>query len=372
MNIAYSLWTKAISCLHGLSIFLNGRLTMLWHASRTSRHLSRYVVKALVLVGVSIGLLPTMLDASVQGQEKKEAVADKAKGRIYVSASLEYTLEGKVEPETHRNLIVAIDPATGKWQKMADMTGTGTSVRVSPDRQTILFNQLQGGIWNCDTGGGNNPGRISDRSGIPIWSGDGNHIVATKQEAKNDRWHDETWRINADGSNPIKLPIPDTDAVEDWSPDGKWFVTCSDRHPPHGRGYQIYIMKTDGSEQRRLTKDGLNVRARFSPDSRKIVYYHSTGKDGSSLWVVDVDGKNAKELINEAGLANPSAFWSPDGKRVAAIMWNWDVDKNGTRFLNFNSADYRIEIMDADGDNRRRLNLDGAKFKFIYDGGDWR
>src|SRR5437763_1194988 len=76
------------------------------------------------------------------------------------------------------------------------------------------------------------------------------------------------WRIDADGHNPTRLPIPATDSVEDWSPDGQWFVTCSDRHPPHGSGYQLYLMKTDGTQQRRLTRGGLNVYARFSPDGR--------------------------------------------------------------------------------------------------------
>ena len=64
----------------------------------------------------------------------------------------------------------------------------------------------------------------------------------------------ENWRFNADGSGATKLPIPDTDEVDDWSPDGRWLVTVSDRHPPHGSGYQLYVMRPDGTEQRRLTE----------------------------------------------------------------------------------------------------------------------
>ena len=36
------------------------------------------------------------------------------------------------------------------------------------------------------------------------------------------------------------------------------------------------------------------------------------------------------------------------------------------------AADYRIEIMNADGTNRRPLKLQGAKFVFIGSLGDWR
>ena len=102
-------------------------------------------------------------------------------------------------------MLIAIDPVTGKWQKMTDDAHNG---RVSPDGQTLVFSHLDDGIWNCDTGGSNNPGKISDKSGRPIWSPDGKHLVATKQEdldkdnekdRKTPAWKDETWRIDADG-----------------------------------------------------------------------------------------------------------------------------------------------------------------------------
>jgi Tol biopolymer transport system component len=285
-----------------------------------------------------------------------------------VSASLRYKPEGK-EEKLHA-LIIAIDPDTGKWQKITEQ---GNFPRVSPDRQTLVFGRGDA-IWNCDTGGSNNPGKISDKSGDPIWSPDGKYIVATEQEEVGDRWKDETWRIDADGRNPTRLPVPNGDAVEDWSPDGQWFVTCSDRHPPDGSGYQLYLMKTDGTQQRRLTRGGLNVYARFSPDGRKIVYLRQTAREGNSVWVVDVDGKNAREIIKEVGLASPeSAFWSPDGKQLAVVLHDWEVDETGGKFVGDpEKVNYRIEIMNADGTNRRELKLADAKVVFIQALGDWR
>ena len=181
--------------------------------------------------------------------------------------------------------------------------------------------------------------------------------------------------MDAGGSNPTKLPIPDTDSVEDWSPDGQWFVTCSDRHPPHGRGYQLYLMKTDGTAQRRLTKGGLNCYARFSPDGRKIMWARQTAKEGNIIWVMDVDGKNAREILKEVDLATPSgSFWSPDGKQVAVVLHNWELDEKGRKVSRAGSdtANYRIEVMDADGRNRRELKLADAKVVFIGSLGDWR
>jgi Tol biopolymer transport system component/beta-lactamase regulating signal transducer with metallopeptidase domain len=367
--------------LEGLSTFWKRRLTMLLSTSRSSPQLSRRTGLILVSAAIVACLLPTFQHAPLQAQPQQAQPGTKAKGRIYVSAALRFKADGQDEEKTHYSMLIAIDPATGKWRKMADGAHDG---RVSPDGQTLVFGRHVDGIWNCDTGGSNNPGKISDKSGRPIWSPDGKHLVATKQESldkdnekdrKTPAWRDETWRIDADGSNPIKLPIPATDSVEDWSPDGQWFLTCSDRHPPYGHGYQLYLMKTDGTQERRLTKGGLNVFARFSPDGKKILFLRQTAKEGNSIWTMDVDGKNAREVVKEVDLASPhGAFWSPDGKQLAVILFNWELDDNGKKVSRAGSdaADYRIELMNADGTNRRPLKLQGAKFVFIGSLGDWR
>ena len=103
-------------------------------------------------------------------------------------------------------------------------------------------------------------------------------------------------RINRDGSGLTKLPIPETDEIDDWSPDGKWFVTVSNRDATHGVsgiGYQLYRMRPDGTEQLRLTKEGRNCFPRFSPDGQRIVYhrdYMVSKRDADELHVMDVDG----------------------------------------------------------------------------------
>ena len=349
---------------------------MLPSASVTPHGPSRREVLGTVAAGGLTCLLPESGHTSVQAQLQANHDDAETRNRIYVSGTFRHKAKGEDYQKSHPDMIIAIDPDTGNWQKITDHGG---AVRVSPDRQTLVFSRNRE-IWNCDTRGSNSPRRISDKSGRPIWSPDGKYLVATKQEHvdghKKDEpaWKDETWRMDADGSNPTRLPVPETDSVDDWSPDGQWFITWSDRHPPHGASYQIYLMKADGTQQRRLSAGRLNAGARFCPDGRKIVYICQTAKGENSIWVVDVDGQNAREILKEVDLATPyGVFWSPDGKQLAVILFDWQLDEKRKEFGDATKdANFRIQLMDADGHNRQELKLANAESMFIDSCGDWR
>jgi beta-lactamase regulating signal transducer with metallopeptidase domain/Tol biopolymer transport system component len=366
----------ATSSLEGLSAFWRRRMTMLVSTQQSSPHLSRSACFVIASAALAACLLPTFQQAPAQAQSPASA---KASARLYVSATYRLKPEGAGEEKTVYNAIIAIDPATGDWQMIVE---NGLAPRLSSDGRTLVFQRYRDGVWKCQADG-QFPIKILDKEGRPAWSADGKHLVVTREEnvekdsdepRTSPAWHDETWRLDADGRNPVRLPVPDTDGVADWSPNGQWFVVTTDRHPPYGRGYQIYLMKTDGTQERRLTQGGLNVYARFSPDGKKILYLHQTRAEGNSIWTVDVDGENATEIVREVGLASPDgACWSPDGKQIAVILFDWQLDENGKKTVRDpDLANFRIEIMDADGTNRRQLKLQGAKFLHIGSLGDWR
>lgn len=368
-----------VSSLQGLSTFWKRRITMLVSTRQSSPRLSRGAYLGIAATAVAVCLLPTFQRAGAQAHDPTTA---KPAGRIYVSASYRVKPD---EDKTIYNAIVAIDPDTGKWQLVVEK---GHDMRLSPDRRTLVFNRFIehtwkiDGTWKCESDG-QFPIKISDHGGRPIWSPDGKHLVVTTAEnldKDNDKdrtapaWRDETWRLDADGRNAVRLPIPETDAVADWSPDGQWFVTVTDRHPPYGHGYQLYLMKTDGTQERRLTHGGLNVYACFSPDGNKVLYLHQTRAAGNSIWTVDVDGENATEIVKEEGLSSPDgAFWSPDGKQIAVILFDWELDEKGEKVRTAgNDHHFRIEVMDADGTNRRRIPIEEPQLRFIGSLGDWR
>lgn len=106
---------------------------------------------------------------------------------------------------------------------------------------------------------------------------------------------------------------------------------------------EIYSMNEDGSDVVRLTYEGSNGLATYSPDASKIVF--SSYRNGTvDLYSMNPDGSGLKKLTavgpnQGAGLAS----WSPDGKKIA-----FAINDNLTN-------ESRIFIMNASGSNLSQL-----------------
>jgi Tol biopolymer transport system component len=314
-------------------------------------------------------------------------------GRIFLNANLDVKLKGPQKQRQDINGIISVAPETGQWKFITH----GHNARVSPDGKRLVFlrsvipNKPPHGtseFWTHDLTTQQTEVRVLDdgenlfassdrgylRTGHPaLWSSDSKQIVASVSRATADNTHVEfvTRLANRDGSGWTKMSLRETDEVNDWSPDGKWLAVVTKREPPFNSGYQLYRMRPDGSEELRLTKNGLNCYPRFSPDSQKILYLHQTARDGNSLRVIGVNGKGDREIVreNEKGLGSvEDACWSPDGRKLVVVRFDWKLDEtgNGTEPVN-----YRIEIMDNDGTNGHELSLADASIRSVdYPG--WR
>jgi Tol biopolymer transport system component len=115
---------------------------------------------------------------------------------------------------------------------------------------------------------------------------------------------DDVWAIDADGTQLTRLthsPWPEFDPS--WSPDG---TQIAYRSEPNGEP-EIWLMKRDGTDQRRLTA-GLSPA--WSPDGSLIAFSGTKG-----LTVIRPDGTGRRVLPHTEGGEYPS--WSPDGSRIA-------------------------------------------------------
>ena len=119
---------------------------------------------------------------------------------------------------------------------------------------------------------------------------------------------------NADGSGERVLPDSVSGPI-DWSPDGRRLLYVDD-----GR---IFVTNEDWTAQRLLLDPSPRraADARWSPDGEQISFALG-GDRGGDVWVMRADGRDRRRLTRLApGSGFPdSPSWSPDGERIAFLL----------------------------------------------------
>jgi Tol biopolymer transport system component len=123
----------------------------------------------------------------------------------------------------------------------------------------------------------------------------------------------------------------------------------------------LTVSRLDGTQRHVVTsgQPGEQIHPDWSPDGSKLVY---TRHPDEALWVMDVDGSNPRELVPYvAGCCGVDhAYWSPDGTTIAFTHWVGDSEPPSAT---------RLELIDADGTNRRVLAT--TKAPLLLDQAHW-
>lgn len=320
-----------------------------------------------------------------------EASADNClPGRIYVAA------RRTVREEGTQDNVISLDPNTGHWRVEPIPHEYARCLRVSPSGTTAAYSRFAGhvdapryAVFARPLDGSSNEVRLlSDAAYSLTWAPAGERVIVTTCAPRPVNGQlvlrMQAWLIKADGTSQVRVPIPDTHAVLDWSADGRFLLTFV---PPRTQPRDLapdfpcalYVMQPDGTGVRRVTPQGEDCTyARFSPDSTRIAYQTSAGpRRGTvprrSLYrfrvsITNFNGTDRKEVVREDLTGVPRHMcWSPDGRFLAVGIGEWTEGAWGVSL----ASESWIDIYDLSGQRVRTLKCDEMKFP----GGeslDWR
>ncbi len=202
--------------------------------------------------------------------------------------------------------------------QLTKVDANDASPAFSPDGSLIAFTRdktynMGGLASNWDAGGvlcvmkvdGTGQRQLTDDGSMainPHFSPDGKHILFWNDGGLN--------TVAADGSEPLRSLGGLTGLQAVYAPDGRTVAFSQGQYSPDHR---IFTARTDGSglkklaplgEERLELPGGGRFRPAFTPDGKQIIFFLESWPDGptgfpkESLWVMDRDGGDAREIAD--------------------------------------------------------------------------
>jgi serine/threonine protein kinase/Tol biopolymer transport system component len=242
----------------------------------------------------------------------------------YSDVSLESDASSLVTVQTDATTqylwVVALGEASDSAKKIVSASGTG-EVSWTPDGRLVYDARADGitNLWVANQDGTDQQQLTAFTNSInvrPNVSPDGRHIVFVSDRAGPRN----IWRVDIDGTNPVRLTSGDIETWPTYSPDGHWVVYSTRVSGKHS----LWKVTVDGGDPIQLTSNNFSISSSsVSPDGKLVVYSDRGERTDSTarLVVVRFDGGASVKTFDLPPTVNLSthARWSPDGRSLTYV-----------------------------------------------------
>jgi TolB protein len=180
------------------------------------------------------------------------------------------------------------------------------------------------------------------------WSRDGKSLAVTVMEIKTTPTRSmkaDIYVMKADGTDWKKVTGDEkNEFFPSWAKNDQRLYFGA--NVQGGKEGDIFGINLDGTNLTQLTKNNQrNYAPSVSPDGKKIVFNSERVERKPQIYVMNADGSEIKTLTNDDTLAFYNPLWSPDGKKIVYYTEKGD-NKD------------QIWTMNADGSDQKLLTAD--------------
>ena len=222
----------------------------------------------------------------------------------------------------------------------------------APKTGKVVFSSNRDGNWDIWTMNpdGSNPVNLT-RDAVsdfkPTWSPTGEQILFVSFREGGE----SLYLMDADGSN-IRRVLENWHSRSNatWSPDGKRIASVSDA--------VLYIATIDGKSVEPVAQTGFESVGdpAWSPDGKEIAFIYYKSKQGYELRLLNVETLKQTVLLGELNKypVKSDPAWSPDGAQIAFVLHKWRTILNFIDAANWQDEE-TIYLINRDGSNLRQL-----------------